>query len=204
LTILVHSCRHQRAGGGSTGAQWSKLLGSQGFTCDQKIDAGLKVRAPLLPTAENGLRSAAAWCNRVHRRRGERYLLHGIDAGQAGGDQGMAHLVIGDPSPLLLVEHPALLFDPGHDAFDGNGKIVEGNLFAISPGRCDRSLIDQIGNNSASRSLAKSGTEIHREPGLSADQKNQFAAKMAGFAYPVRGHGFAEPISCHFRRADGP
>jgi hypothetical protein len=38
----------------------------------------------------------------------------------------------------------------------------------------------------------------------SADQKNQLAAKVAGFAYPVRGHGFAKPIACHFRRTDGP
>src|SRR2546429_7190833 len=40
--------------------------------------------------------------------------------------------------------------------------------------------------------------------GVSADEKDQFAAKMAGFAHPVRGHGFAEPIACHFPRTGGP
>jgi hypothetical protein len=50
--------------------------------------------------------------------------------------------------------------------------------------------------------MNRSGHRLKR--GVSADQKNQFAAKVAGFAYPVRGHGFAEPIACHFRRTDGP
>src|SRR6516225_8711576 len=40
--------------------------------------------------------------------------------------------------------------------------------------------------------------------GGSTDQKNQFAAKVAGLAYFVRGRGFAELVDCHFRRTDSP
>ena len=39
---------------------------------------------------------------------------------------------------------------------------------------------------------------------FSTDLKNQLAAKVAGFAYPVRGHGFAELIACYFQGTDGP
>src|SRR5713101_6879539 len=43
------------------------------------------------------------------------------------------------------------------------------------------------------------------ETGLfSTDLKNQLAAKVAGFAYLVRGHGFAELIACYFQGTDGP
>ena len=38
----------------------------------------------------------------------------------------------------------------------------------------------------------------------STDQKNQFAAKVAGLAYFVRGRGFAELVACHFQRTDSP
>src|SRR5216684_2764276 len=34
---------------------------------------------------------------------------------------------------------------------------------------------------------------------FSTDPKNQLAAKVAGFAYLVRGHGFAELIACYFQ-----
>ena len=80
----------------------------------------------------------------------DRNLLHGIDAGQARSNERMAHLVIGDPSALVLAEQPALLFDPRHDTLDGNREIVEGNLVGLSPGRGNGSLIDQVGNVGAS------------------------------------------------------
>ena len=53
------------------------------------------------------------------------YFLDGIDAGQARSHEGMAHLVIGDPSALFLAEHPALLFDPGDDPLDRDREIIE-------------------------------------------------------------------------------
>ena len=39
---------------------------------------------------------------------------------------------------------------------------------------------------------------------VSADQKNQLAAEVAGLANLVRGGGFVQPIACHFRRTNGP
>ena len=50
---------------------------------------------------------------------------------------------------------------------------------------------------------ARKGAARWRCRRVSTDHKNQLAAKVAGLAQPVRSHGFAEPIPCHFRRTDG-
>ena len=76
----------------------------------------------------------------------DRYFLHGIDARQARCNQRMAHLVISDPPPLFLAEHPALLLDAGHDPLDRDREIVERHLVGLAPGRGDRGLVDQIGD----------------------------------------------------------
>src|ERR1700680_3645430 len=43
-----------------------------------------------------------------------------------------------------------------------------------------------------------------RSDAVSADLKNQLAAKVAGFALLVRGHGFAEPLAGYFAGGAGP
>ena len=54
--------------------------------------------------------------------------------------------MIGDATPLRLVEHAAFLLDAGHDAFDGVEEILEGDRDGVATGRDDGGFVHQIGD----------------------------------------------------------
>src|SRR5262244_1022392 len=71
--------------------------------------------------------------------------MNRIDTRQGRGHHRMAHLVIGDATPLLWAEHAAPLLEAGDDTFDCKREIIERHRVAVAPSRYDCGLINKVG-----------------------------------------------------------
>ena len=97
---------------------------------------------------------------RADAARNDRDLLHRIDAGQRRRHQRMAHLVVRDAAPFFGIEHAAFLLQPGDDALDRLGEIVEIDRRRVAPRRHDGRLIDQIGDVGAGEAGGHAGDDV--------------------------------------------
>ena len=83
-------------------------------------------------------------------------LVHRVGMFAVGGDQGMAHFVIGHAAFAFLVQAAALALRAGHHLFDGLFQILLGNLPRPAPRGQQGGLVDgvgQVGSGKAGRPL---------------------------------------------------
>ena len=93
----------------------------------------------------------------AHATRNDRNLVNRIDARKGRGDQRVAHLMIGDAAAFRRAKNAALLLEPGDDALDRGGKIVERHRLGVAPRRNDGRLVDQIGEIGAGETRRQTG-----------------------------------------------
>ncbi len=137
------------------------------------------------------------FCGPLHRvakradtPRNDGDLLHGIDAGQARGDQSVPHLVIGGPPAFALAQRPALLFDTGDDPLDRGREVIEVHSAGIAPRRGDRRLVDQVGKIGAGETGRKARDlfKVHIETGRDLLNMNLEDGQLAGFVGTIDQH----------------
>src|SRR4030095_5058101 len=76
--------------------------------------------------------------------RDDRDLVDGIGVGDRGGDQRVAHLVMGDDITLLLGQYTALLLEPGDDTVDGLLEVGHLDRVLLLARRQQRRLVDNV------------------------------------------------------------
>ena len=81
----------------------------------------------------------------------------------------MPNFVIGDAAALRRRQNPALLFEPGDDAFDRRRHILESYLRAVAAGRDDRRLVDKIGEIGTGEARRHGGNAIEIDFGIGDD-----------------------------------
>ena len=92
---------------------------------------------------------------RAHSAGHDRDLLHGFGVLLHGADEGVAHLVVGDDPPLLLVHDAVLLFLADQDLLDGFEEVLLGHVFAPVLDGVDRRLVDHVGQVAADRAARR-------------------------------------------------
>src|SRR5579872_1515315 len=90
-------------------------------------------------------------------------LMHRIDAGQRRRYQRVAHLVISDAAPLILVEHPALFLQTGNDAFDRFGEVGGADRSTVAPCGDDGGFVYQVGDIGPGKAGRHSGDRVKIE-----------------------------------------
>ena len=78
----------------------------------------------------------------------------------------MTHLVVRDDFTLEGVQQAVLLLEPGHDAFDGGGEVLQGHGRGLASRRHQRRLVDQILELRAREPRRHRRDVVHLEPGL--------------------------------------
>ena len=94
---------------------------------------------------------------RADAARDDRDLVHRVDPGKGHRHHGVAELVVRDDAPLPLVEDAVLLLQPGDDALDGVGEVLQRHVLAAAARGEQRRLVDEVGEVGAGEARGEGG-----------------------------------------------